>query len=508
MTAVPIRRPRLTNTPEFPSRTAVAFACAAVVTARLVFLWQPLRSDEGGYLLAARNWRAGGEFLYGDYQVDRPPLLMAIFRVAALSEWDRAIRVLAIPFALVVVVAAARAGYLAAGHCGARWSTVVAAALVSSPALAADQADGELFAVAFVAVSVALALDAWHHPVGAAQWWFALGAGAAGAAASLVKQNFLDGLVFVAILVLADAMRARRVTVRGCLVTTGAGIGALLPNLMVVEWARSAGLGGLQMWSELATFRRDAFTVIWEGSTHAPMLRAITLVGLAVVSAMVPLAWNWLRACRTRTSRLAPEQCAVSGGFVFGVAALAAGGSYWPHYLLQLLPMLALAAGMVAARDSPSGARMRQWSRVAAGSAVAAVLVTATVYATVPRVWFQERTGQWLASSSPPGDTAFVAYGAPSILEAADLASPYPYLWSVSMRTLDPGQVRLRATLTAPDAPTWVVQINGFDSWDIDNRGRLRSLVESRYDVAATVCGHQIWLRSNLTRILASFPDC
>lgn len=78
-------------------RTVVGCACGAVILARLVFLWEPLRSDEGGYLLAARNWHTGGEFLYGGYHVDRPPLLMLIFRLAALSHWDRTIRILSIP---------------------------------------------------------------------------------------------------------------------------------------------------------------------------------------------------------------------------------------------------------------------------------------------------------------------------------------------------------------------------------------------------------------------------
>jgi hypothetical protein len=76
------------------------------------------------------------------------------------------------------------------------------------------------------------------------------------------------------------------------------------------------------------------------------------------------------------------------------------------------------------------------------------------------------------------------------------------------MRTLDPDQARLRATLAGSDAPTWVVQVHGFDSWGIDDHGRLRSLITSRYRVAATVCGHQLWLRSDLSRDLAPLPDC
>src|SRR3954447_13795399 len=114
MTPVLLRGPRPTSTERLTLRTVVACACGAVVLERLMFLWQPLQPDEGGYLLAARNRHTGGEFIYGDYLVDRPPLLMLIFRLAAFFEWDRAIRVLSIPFAVGLVVATARAAYLAA----------------------------------------------------------------------------------------------------------------------------------------------------------------------------------------------------------------------------------------------------------------------------------------------------------------------------------------------------------------------------------------------------------
>jgi hypothetical protein len=508
MHAVTLRPRGARNLQDLSVRTTVAVACSAVIVARLVFVWQPLRPDEGGYLLAARNWRAGGEFLYGDFHVDRPPLLMLIFRLAALSDWDRMIRLLTLPFALVVVVAAARAGYLAGGRRAARWSAMTGAALVSSPALGADQANGELFAVAFVSVSVALTLDAWKQRTGAAQYRFALAAGAAGGAASLVKQNFLDGLFFVAVLVLAESMQARGVTERSRLTAIGSAVGAALPHLLVAVWATSVGVGGLRLWTDLAAFRGDAFAVIWRGSTHAPVLRGVTLVALAVVSALVPLIWTWVRACRARRWPLSPEEWAVNGALLFGVASIAAGGSYWPHYLLQLAPMLALACGMVAGTTSPSGASMRLWSTIAAGLAAVAILVTTSVYATMPRVWYQERMGLWLAGSSQAGDSAIVAYGTPSILETSDLTTPYPFLWSLPMRTLDPDQARLRATLAGSDAPTWVVQVHGFDSWGIDDHGRLRSLIVSHYRVAATVCGHRLWLRSELSRDLAPLPDC
>lgn len=491
------------------TRQVVAWACLALVAARLLFVTQPLRSDEGGYLLLARHWRSGGEFLYGDYHVDRPPLLMAIFRLAAVTEWDGAIRVLSIPFAVVTVLAVAHAARVLAGDRAARWAAVVAAALLASPALTADQADGELFAAPFVAGSVAVALVAWRRPGGSPRWWLAVGAGALAGAASLVKQNFLEGLLFVATLVLVDTLRRRTLTARSRVVGTGVLVGAVLPALAVLAWAHVAGVDGLRIWTDLAAFRGDAFGVIWQHSTRAPVTRAVNLVALAMLSMMLPLAWTWFRACVTSgAGRMTAEEWGVTVGLGYGLVAIAGGGSYWPHYLIGLVPFLALAAGLVAGRETPAGRSARRWSRVAAGSALVLVVVEAVVYATVPWVWYQQRTGEWLAASSEAGDTAWVAYGQPAILESADLSSPYPYLWSLPMRTLDPGQDRLRATLAGPEAPTWVVEANSLNSWQIDASGRLRGLLEARYDRVATVCGLPIWLRADLSRDLAPLPRC
>jgi hypothetical protein len=93
-------------------------------------------------------------------------------------------------------------------------------------------------------------------------------------------------------------------------------------------------------------------------------------------------------------------------------------------------------------------------------------------------------------------------------LEYADLGSPYPHLWSLPMRTLDPDQAVLERTLRGPHAPEWLVEVNDWNSWDIDVDGRLREEVERRYRVVAEVCGSPVWLRADVTRELAVPPRC
>ena len=504
-----LRRLATDDSERWRTSVAVAAVCASVVAMRLVYVWQPLRSDEGGYLFVARHWNAGaGEFLYGDYHVDRPPLLLALYRLAALVEWDGAIRVLSIPFAVAAVVALARAACLAAGWRAARWTAVVAGAFVSSPALAADQADGGLFAVPFVAVSLALVLEAWRRGVGPDRLGCAVAAGVAGATASLVKQSFLEGVVFVGVLIAAEALRERRLTARCVDVGTGFALGVVLTYLGVVGWAFSTGVQPLRLWADLVAFRGEALAVIWSDSIRAPMVRAGTLVLLALASAMVPLAWTWLRSVLQRGSTCTPVEWAVTGMLLHGAWAMIGGGSYWPHYLLQLTAALALGTGLLATADGWHGEAVRRWAHLAAASAVVLCAAMAMVYAIVPRASLHEHTGRWLATSGTPGDTAFVAYGHPSVLEAADMDTPYPYLWSLPMRTLDPRQERLRQTLAGPEAPTWIVGMNHLNSWGIDQDHRLRELLQTRYRKVAEVCGNPVWLRADVVRDLAAPPKC
>jgi hypothetical protein len=167
-----------------------------------------------------------------------------------------------------------------------------------------------------------------------------------------------------------------------------------------------------------------------------------------------------------------------------------------------------LAVGAMAPSAAVPGAWMRRCGTMVAAVAVVGTLVSGVVHATVPSLWSTQRIGEWLATSKATGDTGLVVYGLPSVLEAADMSSPYPHMWSAAMRTEDPEQTRLRATLAGPEAPEWIVQINDINAWGIDDGSRLRDLIAQRYRVVAEVCGHGVWLRQDVTRGLAAPPRC
>jgi hypothetical protein len=500
------------NVPAARDRTTKRFLlllCLGVLLVRVSYVPRPLRNDEGGYLLVARQWHTGGEFLYGDYFVDRPPLLLLIFKVASLTDWDQAIRVLAIPFVLVFVVAGWRAGALLGGRTGGRWSAVVAAGSMCSPGLAAEQADGELFGAALVMASLALALTAWHSDSPTVRFRAACAAGATAAAAPLIKQNLLEGLVLLACFTLfAYRRRDEPGRHRAAPVALGALVGVLLVAALLGVWLVSVSTGTAGAWHDLVGFRGAALDAIWSSSPEASLRRGVLLLVLGLVSGLLPVVTSWFLAVRHNPPLDTATRNSITALLVFGLVAIAAGGSYWPPYLLQLAPAAVLAAGAVAPLTTRPGAWMRASARLVASVAVVGTLATAVLHASAPSVWYSQRIGEWLAASKAPGDNAFVAYGLPSVLEAADMPSPYPHLWSVPMRTFDPGQARLRATLAGPGAPEWIVQVTGLDAWGIDDRSRLRDLIHDRYRVVGTICGHRVWLRQGLTRELAPAPPC
>lgn len=327
---------------EAPARTVartglrrfLVLTCVGVVLARATYVTQALRHDEGGLLFIARRWHTGGEFLYGDYFVDRPPLLMAIFRMAATSEWDQAVRVLAIGAALAFVLAAWHAGTSLSGHTGGRWSVAVAAGLMCSPAVAADQADGELFGAALVMAGVALALQA-RTAYASRQWWLAGAAGVCAGAAPLVKQNLLDGLVFLVVLVTVAIAGANG---RHAIRTAGAAlVGALLPYVVLWVCAGVADVDASSAWREVVAFRRDAFSVIWSHRPQASIDRFGGMVVLGLVSGLLPLLAVWFVAARRRPGLRRPERRAVTALILFGTVAVLAGG--------ELLAELPVAAG-------------------------------------------------------------------------------------------------------------------------------------------------------------------
>lgn len=490
-----------------PSATTVA-AVLLVVALRAPFLGALAYPDEGGLLLVARGWGRGGTGLYGRLWVDRPPVLMLFWKVAASLGGVSPARVLALLDVVALVLAAVWVGRIVAGGRGARWAAVVAAALSCSPLLGADEVDAELLAAPLVLVACGAALRATSRsaaPPAPTRAGWALLAGASGATALLVKQNLADGLVFAAVLVAASALTggcswraALRVFALGL-------VGSLVPVALTVLWVVSDGAGVGELFSTLFAFRVRADEVIAGASGAAPESRLLVLLVAGAASGLLALLVASALSLRAPRRSRGPVEAAVAAMLVFGLVSLAAGGSFWRHYLLELVPVAVLAVALLAARS---------WHPGAARSLIALSVVSAVVASGVLLLDDGYRSDQralvaWLAAARRPDDTALVTYGHADIVEASGLrAAAYPYVWSLPLRTWDPDLSRLTRALASPRAPVWLVEWNGFDSWGLDAHGRLAALVGRRYREVGPVCGVPVYLRRDQPRTLPSSVTC
>jgi hypothetical protein len=467
----------------------VAAAVLLGVALRLPFLTDPLEPDEAGYLLVARQWHLLDAHLYGRLWVDRPPLLLLLFQLA--DAWGPyGVRLLGVAAVAVLATAAGVAGGLVSGRRGAVTAALVAGTLASSYAIGGQEVDGELLGTPLVMVCCALTLLALHRPHGSP--WLGALAGIAGAGAVLVKQNLADGLVFAFVLLATSwLVQHRKDAVR---VLAGGVVGAAGVLAAVVAWTWAGGVGWGQLAYALYGFRAAADAVIGAGDTSRPLERAAILATVAVLSGMVALlvvlAGHTARTLRDRD----PLALALGAMALYGGVGVVAGGSFWTHYLIALVPVVSLGAAVTDAR------------RIVLGVVVAAVAATGVGVALGARPGEPEATattiGRLVREASRPNDGIVVTYGHANLVEESGLATPYRYLWSLPIRVRDPHLDRLAATLDGRHAPTWLVEWDDFDAWDIDTFHRLTATVAAHYHRVATVCGHLIWVHDGRIRVV------
>lgn len=475
---------------------AVGLAVLLLVGVRLAYLGDPAGRDEAGYLVVARGWHDGTS-LYGDHWVDRPPLLIWIAEAAGSVTGLRVVGLLA---SLVVVAGVAAAARIVAGRTAALWAASAAALLGTAHWFGMSRTNGELLASAFVSAGLPLTLLALRSERTRATVGWAIGAGTLAAGAVLVKQTILDGLVFAIVLAALTAWQTPALRRRcAVLVAAGAaGFGAAFALALGLAALRGTSPGDL--FDALVVFRFQAGEVIRQSATSATperlgILAAVWLVsGLGVVS-LATLA-------RLRRDR-DPVLVATAAVLVVVTIEVLLGGSYWAHYLVQLVPATSLAVGLLATRLP------RRPVALVASAVVLATLVN-TVFGIATRDDEEHDSfvvGTWLRDSAAPGDTGVVAFGQPNVLEQADLEAPYPYLWSLIVRTRDPRLEELTAVVEGPHRPTWIVDWSGPRPWGLDATA-FRLALGRDYREVATVCDRAVWLDRTSNRRLESIPDC
>jgi hypothetical protein len=457
----------------------VLLAGSLAVALRLPFVHDPPYADEGGLLVVAAHWHPGGPYLYGSFFVDRPPLLLAFFRMGDLLGGLVALRVLGLGLVFLSVLLAGRAGALLGGRRGAVAAAVVCAALLADPRLGTREIDAEIVGVPLVMLAAVLALEAVRRHPPASRLALLLAAGAAGSSALLVKQNLADGLLFAAVVV--GASGARRI---GPLA-----LGAAVPLVAAAVWS-TRGAGVHSLWYALYGFRLAAGSALFNGMSVTQDARLNGLFLAAVLSGMVlTLVVAVVLLSRRPLEAVTVALVAMLAAEVMGAAG---GGSHWSHYLVALVPGSALLAARAVV-----GLR-RAW---VVGSVVAVTVVAtgtdvagAAADPTPPTRTEVGALSAWLTRHEHPGDSAVVLYGDASLFSDTALRPAYPYLWTLPQRVLDPHLVRLAQTLDRPGRPRFVVVRMSLDPWGQDPRGRVRRALAEHYRPAAHVDGDLVYV--------------
>jgi 4-amino-4-deoxy-L-arabinose transferase-like glycosyltransferase len=464
---------------------AVAACVLLALVLRAPFAAAPLGIDEGGLAYVAEHWRAHGTSLYGDLWLDRPPLLLVAVRLAVAAGGAVGLRGLgALAAAALVVVAAAVAREVGGARAG-RAAAVATAVLASSRALDSVYTPAELLAAVPSAASVLCLLVALR--TGRARYLIA--AGALATSAALVKQSFLDATLAGIVFLVASARYGPRAGRARAAAAWAAG--ALAPPAAVAVASVAGVLRGGDLPYALLGFRLDALRALG-GQPGAFALHFLGLVASATASGLVVAAY--LAARHARRLRVDPRIAWTLGAWLLGgLAGVLAGGSYWSHYLIEVVPATAVLFGLASAEMTPAARRAVLGGGV--GLAVAIALGAGAYVAWRPPYHAERDVGTYIRAHARPGDTQYVMYARADVLYYAGLRTPYPYDWSLMVRARPGARRALYGLLASPRRPTWLVTWQDDDHWRLDRGDLVDVLLRRYYRPVAVVAGHRI-LRS------------
>ena len=481
-----------------PWRVVVVLATAACLLGWLPFATRPLSPDEGGLLMVARQW-APGDSLYGNYWVDRPPILIALVRVGDLMGGASGLRALGVIAVFASVLLAGALGRVVSPRepMAPVLPAATASLLLTTPLFGGSVVNAEVLGMPLLLCGMVAAIASTGAATVRKALWWGIAAGSAGAGAFLIKQNLLDVFVLLGALLIIGSLRQRgREGVRTVAATLlGAALGGGIVVGCAVAGAAALGTGPVELWSAVIAFRGEAAGVVLGSPATGHRFR---LMLLALLCSGAPLLVGVLLVRQWRRSTTTPAQAdlrlAVLAVLVWECVAVLGGGSYWLHYLMVLVPGLVLLAAV-----SGWPVDSRRSVGLAYACAAASTLCVIGWVAVFPIDRSEQAVASYLAARAETGDTAVVAFGVPSILESAGLDSPYPNLWSLPVRVHDPELHAFAAVLSGPERPTWlVISGMGLGSWGLDTSAA-QPYIGLHYERIADVAGYRIFRESETT---------
>jgi hypothetical protein len=510
---LPAEPPRRSIPPPL-THTDVLWLIIAILTslaARVPFFTIPMIHDEGGYAYAARGWLDGTGQLYDDLWISRPQGIFALYGLVfeTLGTGVLALRFTAWVFGALTVYATWLVGRRWTSPRVANSAAVLSAILVSWPNFEGFTANAEIFMgvpAAFAAFwLLRMSQERWSAPQ-----LFAVGV-LSGLATVLKPSGVV--MLFTAwafIWLVDDASRAERLKRGGWVLLGMSLVGA-------ITFIHGYMLGWDDFFYATVTYRltlQSSATVTVTG--HLRSIGSLTYTSAPLVGfflmiwafrARLPLRSVFGASLDAARRATRPMDANGAGGLLLAtwtigaVLGIAMGGDWWSHYMIQVVPPLAL---WIAWNFDGIYHAMRHWRR-----ALLVTMMTILVFLPFgvivdgtdgmldtlyghPGYPAQDKVAAYIRERTEPGDTIYVAFDQAAIYYLSDRKPAYRHLYDQELRALPESYADIIGILSGPDRPLYIVTTLHPGPFPDDSRAFWRE-VGRFYDLETTIDGVPIY---------------
>ena len=487
------------------------------VAVRMFFFEYPMIHDEGGYALAARGWFEGTGKLYDDLWISRPQGIFVIYGITmkTFGYGVAAFRLMAWIFATLTVLAVWLFARRWTSPRTALLSAFVTTILLGAPNLEGYTANAELFS------GMPAAFSAFWLLRQAQTGWTRkglIGIGVLIGISTLLKPSGVTmwpaAMAFL-MLTTNDAYRER---IKRCgWVTVGMIITAL------ITFAHGVYLGFGDFFYATILYRFSSQSAMSVGTLHN--LRAIggLLGNAAEFFLLILLVWifrlrlplvpvlelpaksdgalwwlpEWIRKLRSND----PGGLILMLWIVAALVGVAMGGDYWTHYLILLVPPVAM--WLARAIDGIAHA-LSGWRQKLAIVMFALLLVlpyavafegTDGMYLRVyrhPGYPAQNDVARYIRENTTPDQTIYVAFDQASIYYLSDRKPAYRHLYDQELRALPDSYGDIIGILNSDERPAYIISTLHPGPFPDDSRAFWRE-VSRFYDLEIMIGGVPVY---------------